>query len=106
MFFAVQFSYRIALTPLPTLFVTVYSKTNETAREACIKSIFTVLTANLEIAQKQYGGIIIGNEPTAITHDLSKASSNDFVTVCTSLHFKSIEDIKAFIAKTTPGAQM
>lgn len=102
MLFAVQFSYRVAVAPLPTLFITALSKIDKVSRDICIKSIFTVLSTNLEIAQKEFSAIIITNEPTAITHDLSKASSKDFVTACCSLHFKTMEDLKAFIAKTTP----
>lgn len=106
MLFAVQFSYRVAMAPLPTLFITACSKSKESNRDICIQSIFTVLTTNLEIAQKEFGGIIIANEPTSVTHDIAKAKSNDFVTVCTSLHFKTMNDLKSFIAKTTPGAQL
>lgn len=106
MLFAVQFSYRVAMAPLPTLFITACSKSNEANKDICIKSIFTVLTTNLEIAQKEFGGIIIANEPSAVTHDLARAESNNYVTVCTSLHFKTIDDMKSFIEKTTPGAQL
>lgn len=106
MLFAVQFSYKVAMAPLPTLFITACSKSNQSNKDICIQSIFTILTTNLEIAQKEFGGIIIANEPSSITHDLARAESNNYVTVCTSLHFKTIDDLKLFIEKTTPGAQL
>lgn len=103
MLFAVQFSYKIALAPLPTLFITACSKSDRTNKQICMRAIFSVLTSNLELAQKEYKAIIISNEPSAMTHDLKQAHSDNYITICCSLHFKTIDDIKEFIAKTTPG---
>lgn len=97
MFFAVEFQYRIALLPVPTLFITASSMTRGHAREDCMKVIFASLVPQLECAEKKYKAVFIANEPNNITHDLERAKTQDAVVACASLHFLSMSDIKSFL---------
>ena len=103
MFFAVEFQYRIAPYPIPTLFVTAYSKSKQFERQECINTIFSVLVPILERAEKEYNAVFIANEPNRITHALEQANTEEAVVICSSMHFKNMEDIKGFLNTIKPG---
>lgn len=104
MIFSVRFAYRVALAPMPTLFITATTKCKFEGKTQGVSNVFTALVPLLEKARKDYGAILIPNEPNEITHDLSRAHLQEIVVACVSMYFKSHEDIRGFISAIDPGA--
>lgn len=95
--FAIKLSYRIALFPYPLLFITLYTDCEKELKELAKNIIISVLLPIIDKAKHKYNAVDVPIEPTTTTHALEFDDSEPTVTVCCSLRFNKIEDIKRFV---------
>lgn len=97
--FAIEFKFRVALYPFPTVFIAAYSKSRD---YECITAMFGSLTPILERAEKEYNAKFIVNEPTSSTHGLENAKLEQGVFLCSTLKFSNIKEMDKFLETVKP----
>ena len=95
--FDIVFTYKVALFPYPSVFITASSEVPATFLLQVKKDIISNIVDMLERAQKNYKAIVIVNEPTEHTHNLNFSKSKNGIAVYCSLQFQSINDMYTFI---------
>lgn len=97
--FDIVFTYKVALFPYPSVFITAFSEVPAIFLGQVEKDILSNIIDILGRAQKNYNAIVIVNEPTAHTHNLNFTKNNNGVAVYCSLQFRSINEMYTFIQK-------
>lgn len=96
--FDTVYTYKIAILPFPTVFITAFSEIQTTLISQALSNILSDVLELMDKAQKKYKAVFVLNEPTATTHNLNMNNSKNAVAVYCSLKFQSLKDMNEFLA--------